>query len=164
MKVNNLIIALLLLLSSCNVNNNTGKLKQEFLFDSITTKNQILDTQIKLGIEELKKDYPDLHRHVIAVYFTDSESFSEVIKADSLVVLSYYDSKADLPQECYKGYFEMDSTSILIFDRDNIGLRFYDSSVLNTSQTINFNKSSLNVMIIIAYIIKNDSLIQWIAP
>ncbi len=164
MKVNISIIVFLLLLASCNVNNNTKELKQESLFDSITTKNQILDNQIRLGIEELKKEYPDLHRNVIAVYFTGSESFSEVIRADSLIVISYYDTKADLPQECYKGYFEMDSTSVLIFDRDNIGLRFYNSSVLNTSQTISFNKSSLDVLIIIAFIIKNDSLFRWIAP
>lgn len=146
------------------MNNNTKELKQESLFDSLTTKNQFLDTQIRQGIEELKKEYPDLHRKVIAVCFTGSDSFSEVIRADSMIVISFYDTKADLPQECYKGYFEMDSTSVLIFDRDNIGLRFYDSSVLNTSQNISFNKTSLDVLIMIAYIIKNDSLLRWIAP
>lgn len=164
MKVNNSIIALLLFLCSCNMNNNTKELKQESLFDSLTTKIQFLDTQIRQGIEELKKEYPDLHRNVIAAYFTGSESFSEVIRADSMIVISYYDTKADLPHEYYKGYFDMDSTSVLIFDRDNIGLQFYNSSFLNTSQSISFNKSSLDVLIMLAYIIKNDSLFRWIAP
>lgn len=99
----------------------------------------------------------------MAVFFTDSLGYHEIIRTDSGVFVSSYDIKSDYSPEYYRGVIELNDTlAVAIFDRNNVGLSFYDRSQIATTSLTELKRTDLKPVIIEVIALKNDSLIRWI--
>lgn len=130
-----------------------------------TTKGteDIVNVSVLKAIKEFKqecdwqnKEYP------ISIYFTDSISNSSFLKTnDTIMIISFYDVRTDFPRQYYKGILNVDSLPIVIYDKDNIGMHYYDSTMLTQEKV---NATNIDLIIMSAFIIRQDGLHRWHPP
>lgn len=123
----------------------------------------LLDNSILNTVKELRIENPDLTEFYVAISFTDNIN-SEVIEADSAIFISFYDEKSNFDVNDYKGILSIENETVLIFDRNNVGLNYYNTSKLKDFPLEEIIKTELDLVVIDVFKIKNGNLIQWVGP
>ena len=124
----------------------------------------IIDINIFKAIEEFEKEceQQEGRQYPIAIYFTDSIPSSLFFNShDSIMIMSFYDARADFPIQYRKGTLKVDSLPIVIYDKDNIGMDYYDSTKLTQEEV---NATNMELIMMSVFIMKQDGLHRWHPP
>lgn len=150
-----IITSLLLTLFSCCKRNECA--------DTTKGIENIINANVLNSVKEFEQEC-DLQdkKYPVVIYFTDSISNSLFFKNDdTIMIISFYDVRTNFPAQHYKGILKVDSIPIIIYDKDNIGMCYYDSTKL-TQETV--NATNLELIMMSAFIIKQDGLHRWHPP
>ena len=120
--------------------------------ESLLAVKDILEQQLKDAIIELAKDIAKIYEidtsslseSCFIIQFRDSTGQSRLFFSDSIAIVSYYISDREYPLHEYKGLLEVNNYNIAIFDKNDVGLKYYNADSLNVIPLERFNPIPLN--------------------
>ena len=161
------IILLPLIIISCG-NRVRNDISAESMENILAVKD-ILDLKLKNAvvklIEDTSKGYgidsSSLSESCLVIQFTDSCGKPGIFFSDSLVTISYYVCGMEYPMSEYKGILTIDNYNIAIFDKNDVGLKYYNADSLATIPIDRFKCYSMSLESALAFYMKGDTLRYW---
>ena len=137
--------------------------------DGIVTAKEILDLKLRNAVAKLIGDTAEgygidsssLSESCLTIQFTDSCGEPDIFFSDSLVTISYYVCEVEYPMYEYKGILTVDNYNIAIFDKNNVGLKYYNTDSLVTIPIDKFECYSMSLTSALVFYMKGDSLRYW---
>lgn len=135
--------------------------------DSKSSENTKHSFALHPKIMDVIKEFrsQDQTDRIYAVYFTDTNDGFSMLKQDTIVYVSFLHPHPFVKNVTYKGILIIDSLTVAIFDRNNSGVNFYDSTKLShisLTQLKSLPEDEINSAAALG--VDRDSLIRWIAP
>lgn len=85
----------------------------------------------------------------------------EIFFSDTVAFLTYYSCDKDYSGLNYKGILVVDSINVAVFDSDNIGVKFYDTTKLINTSITEFKCFNSRSTLSSAFYIRNGGLNYW---
>ena len=142
----------LFMLSGCG---SRGETAEESVSEERPVR-QLLHAKIMEKIDYYRKG--DNDNLPLEVFFTDSVAYPRIYRSTKAVFVSHFDKKSFFPEKYYKGILMVDSTVVAIFDRNDTGVPFYDTTQLVPVPIDLIVRTRKKLPIFSVIIIREDSL------
>ena len=139
--------------------------------DLLKTEIQVLDTTLIRFVDYIREtttvqEIGNIHIDslIVGIRFNENEDIESkrFFGVDSVIFISYFvNNNTDFNESDFRGIVDLNDYKIAVFDKNNIGKRFYSSSELKQIELTDLYRPQINVDVIRVWQIKGDSLVRW---